>query len=121
MNRRGFLQSCIALAAAPAIVRADSLMRIVPRDRLVWTATFEGAASRLVPTCLVLGTAHDRATQDRILDYLPGALQDQPPEVRDAVFSYDQPITFDMPPVNAGIALPITATVYIVMASALAS
>ena len=32
MNRRGFLQTCLALAAAPAIVRADSLMRIVPRE-----------------------------------------------------------------------------------------
>lgn len=32
MNRRGFLQTCLALAAAPAIVRADSLMRIVARD-----------------------------------------------------------------------------------------
>lgn len=32
MNRRGFLSSCLALAAAPAIVRADSLMRIVPRE-----------------------------------------------------------------------------------------
>ena len=32
MNRRSFLSSCLALAAAPAIVRADSLMRIVPRD-----------------------------------------------------------------------------------------
>ena len=32
MNRRGFLQSCLALSAAPAIVRADSLMRIVPRE-----------------------------------------------------------------------------------------
>lgn len=30
MNRRGFLGSILALAAAPAIVRADSLMRIVP-------------------------------------------------------------------------------------------
>lgn len=28
MNRRGFLQSCLALAAAPAIVRAESIMRI---------------------------------------------------------------------------------------------
>ena len=28
MNRRGFLQTCLALAAAPAIVRADSIMRI---------------------------------------------------------------------------------------------
>lgn len=32
MNRRGFLGSVLALGAAPAIVRADSLMRIVPRD-----------------------------------------------------------------------------------------
>ena len=32
MNRRGFLTSILALSAAPAIVRADSLMRIVPRD-----------------------------------------------------------------------------------------
>lgn len=29
MNRRGFLGSILALGAAPAIVRADSLMRIV--------------------------------------------------------------------------------------------
>lgn len=28
MNRRGFLQACLAAAAAPAIVRAGSLMRI---------------------------------------------------------------------------------------------
>lgn len=40
MNRRGFLQSCLALAAAPAIVRADSLMRIVPRDAGI--ITFDG-------------------------------------------------------------------------------
>lgn len=32
MNRRGFLTSIIALGAAPAIVRADSLMRVVPMD-----------------------------------------------------------------------------------------
>jgi hypothetical protein len=30
MNRRGFIGSILAAAAAPAIVRADSLMRIVP-------------------------------------------------------------------------------------------
>lgn len=35
MNRRGFLGAILAAAAAPAIVRADSLMRIVPRDLLV--------------------------------------------------------------------------------------
>lgn len=31
MNRRGFLSGILALGVAPAIVRADSLMRIVPR------------------------------------------------------------------------------------------
>lgn len=35
MNRRGFLGSILAACAAPAIVRADSLMRIVPRDLTV--------------------------------------------------------------------------------------
>lgn len=35
MNRRSFIGSILALASAPAIVRADSLMRIVPLDRLV--------------------------------------------------------------------------------------
>lgn len=35
MNRRGFLQSCLALCAAPAIVRVDSLMRMVPTDTVV--------------------------------------------------------------------------------------
>ena len=35
MNRRSFLGSILAAAVAPAIVRADSLMRIVPRDTLV--------------------------------------------------------------------------------------
>lgn len=37
MNRRGFLSSILALAAAPAIVRADSLMRIVPVDTAILT------------------------------------------------------------------------------------
>lgn len=35
MNRRGFLGSILALASAPAIVRADSLMRIVPRQAVI--------------------------------------------------------------------------------------
>lgn len=35
MNRRGFLSSILALGAAPAIVRADSLMRVVPRETLI--------------------------------------------------------------------------------------
>jgi hypothetical protein len=40
MNRRGFLSSILALGAAPAIVRADSLMRIVPHDLVVLTDNF---------------------------------------------------------------------------------
>lgn len=35
VSRRGFLGSILALAAAPAIVRADSLMRIVPRETTI--------------------------------------------------------------------------------------
>lgn len=37
VNRRGFLGSILTLAAAPAIVRADSLMRIVPVETLIDT------------------------------------------------------------------------------------
>lgn len=37
MDRRSFLGSILAACAAPAIVRADSLMRIVPRDVGVMT------------------------------------------------------------------------------------
>lgn len=37
MNRRSFLQSILLTATAPAIVRADSLMRIVPRDTTILT------------------------------------------------------------------------------------
>ena len=32
MDRRGFIGSILAACAAPAIVRADSLMRVMPRD-----------------------------------------------------------------------------------------
>ncbi len=36
MNRRGFLTSCLALSAAPAIVRAESLMKLwVPPQGLM--------------------------------------------------------------------------------------
>lgn len=41
MNRRGFLGACFLAAAAPAIVRADSLMRIIPRTTSL--LTFSGA------------------------------------------------------------------------------
>lgn len=48
MNRRGFLGSILALAAAPAIVRADSLMRIVPLAEPIraWTKADMEAAIR---------------------------------------------------------------------------
>ena len=39
MNRRGFIGSILALGAAPAIVRADSLMRVVSREEIVIHAT----------------------------------------------------------------------------------
>ncbi len=35
MNRRGFLGSILAACAAPAIVRADALMRILPKELVV--------------------------------------------------------------------------------------
>lgn len=37
VDRRGFLKSILALAAAPAIVRADSLMKVIPRNVEVFT------------------------------------------------------------------------------------
>ena len=40
MNRRSFISSIIAAAAAPAIVRADSLMRIVPMETIVAVDAF---------------------------------------------------------------------------------
>ena len=43
MNRRDFLGAMLAACAAPAIVRADSLMRIVPRETTVVTP-FEAVA-----------------------------------------------------------------------------
>jgi polygalacturonase len=35
MDRRGFLGSMLAACAAPAIVRADSLMRVIPISTIV--------------------------------------------------------------------------------------
>ncbi len=40
MNRRGFIGSILALGVAPAIVRADSLMRLVPRDTTLLRYTY---------------------------------------------------------------------------------
>src|SRR5574343_1126621 len=49
MNRRHFLGSILALGVAPAIVRADSLMRIVPRFGLRpdGSILFDGTAGYL--------------------------------------------------------------------------
>lgn len=48
-ERRGFLAGMLALAAAPAIVRADSLMRVVSRD----TAVITLPASRMTATDVI--------------------------------------------------------------------
>jgi len=59
LTRRGFLKSCLALAAAPAIVKAESLMRIVvPQSAIIVpsqeilsaTMTVAGAQIELSPT-----------------------------------------------------------------------
>jgi len=53
LNRRGFLGSLLALGAAPAIVRADSLMRVVPRDLGIgagWRTTTGGLLSLVQET-----------------------------------------------------------------------
>lgn len=60
MNRRGFLQSCIALAAAPAIVRADSLMRIVQRELSIIVPTAAPISS--LAGCIRVIGAYDLLT-----------------------------------------------------------
>lgn len=42
MNRRGFLRAILAGCAAPAIVRADALMRVVPVDLDIVPVPFNG-------------------------------------------------------------------------------
>lgn len=41
MDRRGFLGAILAAAAAPAIVRADSLMRVIPRETVIVASPFD--------------------------------------------------------------------------------
>jgi len=43
IDRRGFLGAMFAACAAPAIVRADSLMRIVPTDTVILPANWAQA------------------------------------------------------------------------------
>ena len=66
INRRGFLSSILALGAAPAIVRADSLMRIVSRDTTVVrfggeSLLFDGGLGRYVGVVL-----HDKIAGDGV-------------------------------------------------------
>lgn len=44
MSRRSFMGSMLALAAAPAIVRADSLMRVIPINTTILTEAHIEAA-----------------------------------------------------------------------------
>ena len=84
MNRRSFLSSCLALAAAPAIVRADSLMRIVPRDRLVLKpAVYDCSGNgnhlyRPGEEVLIFATAHTAHERDVIFAYLEGRINADP-------------------------------------------
>ncbi len=41
MNRRSFLGSILLAGAAPAIVRADSLMRVIPRELGIVTPEYD--------------------------------------------------------------------------------
>lgn len=54
MNRRGFLQTCLTLAAAPAIVRADSLMRVIPRETTIILISKDWEAALQYNTALLL-------------------------------------------------------------------
>ena len=90
MNRRGFLQTCLALAAAPAIVRADSLMRIVPRDtRIIALRDLSGNGNHLyfvenplyrpqITELLVFNSAHDAKTRKEVLDFMAGKAAELP-------------------------------------------
>lgn len=47
MNRRGFLSSILAAAVAPAIVRADSLMRVIPLETTILLETGVGGVTNV--------------------------------------------------------------------------
>ena len=78
MNRRGFLGSILALSAAPSIVRADSLMRIVPRERLVFA--FNNRIALEPPAWIVFSVAHSAETRRKVIDYMEGRIAELPPE-----------------------------------------
>lgn len=66
MNRRGFLKACLAACAAPAIVRADSLMRVVPNDTLI--ITNEGMAYASDPVVTLIDSDLIALIEKRIAD-----------------------------------------------------
>src|SRR5690349_5897100 len=54
MNRRGFLGTILAACAAPAIVRADSLMRIIPVETKVLAPVFATGSAAITGGTVLL-------------------------------------------------------------------
>lgn len=77
MNRRGFLGSILALGVAPAIVRADSLMRVIPRNTGIIAAfdlTGNGRHLYHFKEVMVFPTAHTEAERRMMQGYLAGGM-----------------------------------------------
>jgi len=64
MNRRSFMSSILALGVAPAIVRADSLMRIVPRETLILPTLDLHISGRSNLLCSIVGDILNRSGFD---------------------------------------------------------
>ena len=88
LNRRGFMGAILALAAAPAIVRADSLMRIVPRATGVLTLAIalehRGWTRRGGPALLSPEAAGARPRRDHRYILLTGDYR-YTPDIADAI------------------------------------
>ena len=74
MNRRGFLTSILALGAAPAIVRADSLMRIVPRETGIISAA-EYTWTQVGGTILINSTDATIVPTQELIDLLAARIR----------------------------------------------
>lgn len=75
ITRRGFLGSILALGVAPAIVRADSLMRIVPRDTtIVQAADLRWANVTARDTTILRSVWLESAWRDADMRYRPETL-----------------------------------------------
>lgn len=68
ITRRGFLSSCLALASAPAVVRADSLMRVVPTRTVI--LPFAEALEPFAPCVMPMSEAELFRTIAQIRDEL---------------------------------------------------